>query len=241
MFCQVIDRYLPLFLGIAGALLASQLPGYALQYMQNLLGRLDELEPIVEEFAADVQEYNFTLEEALDECAMAIGLLDALCDTFAEVVLRYEDLRHHYQELEAASEYQRPFVLMRHGRQEIVLSVWEGFEPAVPVTKHGFVYAGCGFLVCFVGLSALLHLLNYVVATCCTCTRAETTRAAKKQQSRDSGWSFQHRVPRRMTTAVTGVESEHFSHSDVEEIQGNNGSISDLSDSERGVRLESSR
>ena len=197
-----LDRYLALLCGIAGAIVTSQLPGFTLQYMQNLNGRLDELEPIVDEFEADVLVYNYTLEEALEECIFATGLFDALCESFEDIVFRYEELLHHYEELSEASDYRRPFVLMKSSRQEIIASVWEEFEPAVPVSNHGLVYTGCGFFTFFAGLSILLHIVSYL---CCCFSNSGRMRATKKS---DLG---------KMQVAVTGFErsSSNMTKSDI--------------------------
>ena len=49
-----MGRFLAFLLGIAGALVGSQGPGFTLQYMQNLQGRVDELTSIVEDFDTQV-------------------------------------------------------------------------------------------------------------------------------------------------------------------------------------------
>jgi len=159
----MIVQYLALFLGVLGALLASQLPGYTLQYMHNLNGRLDELEPIVEEFRRDVAVYNYTLESALLECETADGLLDALCDTFEDILLRYEELLAHYTDLDSTSPYVRPFRLMSTVHSDIAESVWEELEPAVPTSSHGLAYALLGFLTFWVPIQLLYW--------CCSCHR----------------------------------------------------------------------
>ena len=107
----VIRHYASILFGVLGALLISQLPGFTLQYMHNLNGRLDEIRPIIQEFEADLVPYNYTVETALEECQISEGLLDALCDSFAEIAMRYDILLAHYEMLQAQTDYQRPIVL----------------------------------------------------------------------------------------------------------------------------------
>ena len=147
--------YLNILVGILGAVLVSQLPGFTLQYMHNLNGRLDELEPIVEELRFDIAVYNYTVETALVECDTAGGLLDAFCETFEEILIRYQELLDHYNDLESTSPYIRPFRLLKTIHQDIAESVMEEFEPAVPTSDSGLVYAGVGFLVFWVGIQVL--------------------------------------------------------------------------------------
>ena len=143
----MFGRFIAIIMGLAGAAAASQAPGFTLQYMQNLNGRIDELRPIVEQFDRDVSAYGYTREQAMAECATADGLLDALCNGYETTIKRYELLTAHYAELTAASDYKRPIVLARSYQQDIVESVYEEFEPAIPVTPHGFVYAGGAFFL----------------------------------------------------------------------------------------------
>lgn len=150
-----MGRFLAFLLGVAGALIGSQAPGFTLQYMQNLQGQVDRLSAVVEDFDARVAEKGYSRERALDECRTATDLLDALCDGYAESVDRLIVLRAHLEELNAASDYVRPLVVARTYDQEIGDSVRQQFEPAVPATVHGAVYAGAGFAVAW-GLSAFI-------------------------------------------------------------------------------------
>lgn len=168
----MIDQYLCILVGIAGGVLFSQLPGFTVQYMQNLNGRLDELEPIVEEFRMDVAVYNYTLESALEECEYAHGLLDALCETFEDILLRYQELRQHQEDLHEISPYIRPIQLLRTVHGDIASSVWEEFEPVVPTSDHGLVYLGVGFLTAFVLLQAIVCFGHRI---CCRQARRKHT------------------------------------------------------------------
>lgn len=177
--CVILDRWLCILTGVAGAVLASQLPGYTLQYMQNLRGRLDELEPMVREFELDVRQYNYTIDEALIECRNATGFLDALCNSFESTVLRWEDLHAHYSRLDAATDYERPFVLMKSANRDIAQSVAKEFEPAVPANDQGFVYALVGFLLMSGIITLLFHLLR------CLCCRKPMTVRRRKNKLED--------------------------------------------------------
>lgn len=155
-----MGRFLAFILGVAGAILASQGPGFTLQYMQNLQGRIDELKPIVEEFDANVADYGYSRDAALNECRSAAGLLDALCQTYVSTVERYELLSAHISELNAATDYVRPLILARTQMRDITQSVYKQFEPAVPTTIHGAVYAAGGFAVLWGAASFLFGILG---------------------------------------------------------------------------------
>ena len=155
-----MGRFLAFLLGVAGAVLASQGPGFTLQYMQNLQGRLDELETIVMQRDADVAAYGYTRASAVAECRTATDLLEAMCDGYARDVDRLAYLTSHLAELDAASDYTRPLILARSFDQTIAQSVRTQFEPAIPATVHGAVYAAGGFAVLWGGSSFLFGLLG---------------------------------------------------------------------------------
>ena len=155
-----MGRFLAFLLGVAGAVIGSQGPGFTLQYMQNLQGRIDELAPIVEEFDANIAQYGYDRPRAIAECQSAEGLLDALCTAYVSAVERYEMLRVHMAELEAAGEMVRPLVLAKTQIEDITLSVYEQYKPAIPTTADGLIYAGGGFAVLWGGASFIFGLLG---------------------------------------------------------------------------------
>ena len=155
-----MGRFLAFILGIGGALIASQGPGFTLQYMQNLQGRIDELRPIVEEFDTNVGQYGYSRMQAMDECKTATGLLDALCQTYVDTVHRYETLSAHISVLNAADDYTRPLILAKSQMIDISESVYKQFEPTIPATVHGAVYAAGGFGVLWGGSSFIFGLLG---------------------------------------------------------------------------------
>ncbi|WDI32659.1 DUF2937 family protein [Hyphococcus flavus] len=155
-----MGRLLAFLLGVAGAVLGSQGPGFTLQYMQNLEGRIDELRPIVEEFDGNIAQYGYTRDQAMSECRTAAGLLDALCKTYVTAVQRYELLVAHKEQLDASTETVRPLVLARSFIPDVAESVRGEFKPAVPVTTDGLIYAGGGFALLWGGGSFLFGLLG---------------------------------------------------------------------------------
>lgn len=150
-----MGRFLAFLLGVAGGLIGSQGPGYTLQYMQALQSSVDTLETVVEDYDANIAEYGYVREQAIAECRTATDLLDALCTGYETAVDRLEGLTAHLAELEAANDYVRPLILARTFDRQIADSVRKQFEPAIPATVHGGVYAAGGFGVLW-GLSAFL-------------------------------------------------------------------------------------
>ena len=142
-----MGRFLAFILGIAGALLASQGPGFTLQYMQNLQGRVDELTTIVQTHDAEIAKYGYNRDKALSECRQAVDLLEAMCANYRMAVERLDYLTNHLSELTSVSNYMRPLILAKTYDRDIAESVKEQFEPAIPATIDGAIYAGGGFAV----------------------------------------------------------------------------------------------
>lgn len=155
-----MGRLLAFLLGIAGAVLGSQGPGFTLQYMQNLQGQIDSLKVTVEEFDANVGAYGYSRERAVSECGGATGLLDALCETYVSAVARYELLTAHMAQLEAVDDTVRPLILARSQIRDVTVSTYEQYKPAVPATVDGLIYGGGGFAVLWGGASFLFGLLG---------------------------------------------------------------------------------
>ncbi len=155
-----MGRFLAFLLGIAGAVIGSQGPGFTLQYMQNLQGQITALEISLAQRDANVAQYGYTRDQAFSECQTATGLLDALCDGYVNDVERYELLSAHIAELSAASDLTRPLILAKTQIEDITLSVYKQFKPAIPATMDGAIYAGGGFAVLWGGASFLFGLLG---------------------------------------------------------------------------------
>lgn len=163
----MVARFLAALAGIAGAVAGSQAPGFTLQYMQNLTGRVDELRPIVEEFDTNVSKYGYDRARALAECETSTGLLEALCTGYATTIRRFELLSAHLDELKAAGIYVRPLVVIRGVAEQPVFkeigeSVMKEFKPAVPVTLDGAAYAAGGFVTLWGGLSFIFGFLGAI-------------------------------------------------------------------------------
>jgi hypothetical protein len=183
----VIRHYASILAGVLGAVVISQLPSFTLQYMHNLNGRLDEIRPIVQEFAADLVPYNYTVATALAECQISDGLLDVLCDSFAEIVVRYDMLFAHYEMLQAQTDYRRPLVLATGtAHRDIVESVMEEFQPAVPVDDAGLVFAGVGFVASWV----LFHITWWLL--CLPCRQRQRQRRHQQRTEKEKQFVHEH-------------------------------------------------
>jgi hypothetical protein len=156
----MVGRFLAVALGVAGAVAGSQAPGFTLQYMQHLNGRVEALRPIVEQFDADVGRIGYNRANAIAECDEADGLLQALCGGYARTVRDYERYAAHLSLLREAGDYARPLVVARHIDRDVAEGVMAEFKPAIPTTLDGAAYAAGGFAVVWGVLSFLFGFLG---------------------------------------------------------------------------------
>lgn len=157
---RLFGRFLVVAAATVGGLLASQLPEFAQQYRQRLGGALEELRAVVAAFDADAGRNDLTRPQALavygrsdqpflrDQAASVGGTID-----------RYEHLVEQRARLEAAPPLMRPVVTLSAPDRRVLRGTWGDFEPAVPVTPAGFVWAAVGFFA----LGGLVSLVRQAV------------------------------------------------------------------------------
>ncbi|KKB77735.1 hypothetical protein VW35_13760 [Devosia soli] len=147
--------------GVGLAVMLSQFPEYAQQYTQRLGGAVDELRVITEDFdrAAD--------QSGLDR-AGALDRYEASSDTFLSdrgrsmqrTFQRYEELSETLTRISGADMVERFKNLPAYLDSDIGRRTLENYKPAVPVTIEGILYAGAGFLLGFLSLSALFKVFS---------------------------------------------------------------------------------
>ncbi len=143
----MIGRLISMAGGVALGLTASQFPEFAQQYQQRLGGAVDELRAIVENFDASAAASGLSRDEAL-------GTYEETNNTFLTrqgedvetTINRYERLETQLQALENANIVTRVTDIALYYDSDIASRAMENFNPAVPVTTEGFVYAGIGVL-----------------------------------------------------------------------------------------------
>jgi len=140
-----------LIVGIAaagGALTASQLPEFTQQYRQRLGGAVDELLRVVADFDADAARNQLTRVAALDTYGRsAEPFLRDRGVSMERVFSRFEYLSEQQARLESAPPLMRPVVALSGADSRVLEGAWSDFEPAVPVTAAGFVWAAIGFFL----------------------------------------------------------------------------------------------
>jgi hypothetical protein len=155
----MILRSIALAGGLAGAAATSQFPEFSQQYMQRLGGAVDALGEVVADFDASATASDLSREEALAQM-QGTAFLERRSADMARSIARYERLRSDLVALEGQGPFMRAYNAARFTDQEIVQSAWQAYQPAIPVSFAGFMFAGVGFVLGSMGFALLLGLLR---------------------------------------------------------------------------------
>ena len=172
---SVFDRVLC----VLGAVAFAQLPEFIQQYRQRLGGHLDEARHQLAEFIAIATQAQLTLAQLIERTASTPdATLAQLGGVMRNAVSRVDELAAAQTALSHASLWAKPFVFFTYLDTGIARATWEIYQPAVPTTGEGLVYALAGILA----LLGLYHgLIRYPLrAACARRRRAESTTRKDK-------------------------------------------------------------
>lgn len=144
--------------GVAGAAVLAQFPEASTQYVQRLAGAVDELSVVVADFDRSAQSVGLTRQEALAQLGGS-PFLDARNADMTRAIQRYETLSSDLTLLREAGPVERAVLLPARIDTEIGRRALGDFQPAVPVSASGAVFAGAGFLAGYGLLAGLLARL----------------------------------------------------------------------------------
>lgn len=156
---RALGRLFVIVAAALGGLVASQFPEFAQQYRQRIGGALDEMRQVVAGFDADASRNKLTREQALSTYVGSDApFLHDQGATVAGTITRYDRLSEQRARLDSAPPLMRPVVVLSGPDKRLVEGAWSDFEPAVPVTPTGLLWAAIGFIVAG-GLVSLLRQL----------------------------------------------------------------------------------
>lgn len=145
---------------VIGALVCAQAPMFIQQYSQQLSGRVAELKLQVDSIASaavqgrkSVPQYIQRFIDSGDQDFMLQGEL------MQRMTLRYGHLSEALQDLSTTSIWAKPFVFIRDFSWDIAQSTFVDFQPGIPFTLEGLVYALIGIGIGY-GLFAVIAALG---------------------------------------------------------------------------------
>ena len=137
-------RSLALAGGIAGAVALSQFPEFSQQYMQRLSGAVNELRPVALAFDVSAKTAGLSRDEALARLEGS-EFEEALRETMAGQLARYDRLSHDYAKLKGKAPLERLAEVWRFSDPDLARRTWQEYRPAVPATADGLICAGIGY------------------------------------------------------------------------------------------------
>lgn len=154
----IIARTLYLAAAAAGGSATSQFPEFFQQYLQRLGGHADQ---------AEIQATRIREAAAAEQLSLQ-GYLDSFLTSQISAHRRQgeilqlelgeaERLRQGLESLSNSPIWQRPFLMASHAETDILQAAATAYQPAVPITPEGFIYAAVG---AFVGILLLRSLLS---------------------------------------------------------------------------------
>src|SRR5690606_5933775 len=118
----------------------------------------DELRVITEDFDRAAEAGGMERQAALDRYAISSDdFLAGRGDSMARTFLRYEDLSRTLARIEGAGPLERLQSLPAYLDSDVGRRTLENYRPAMPVTVEGVLYAGTGFMLGYLVLSALVR------------------------------------------------------------------------------------
>lgn len=162
---------------VVGALVCAQAPMFIQQYGHQLSGRVAELKLQVGSIASaaaqghkSVPQYIQRFIDSGDQDFMLQGEL------MQKMSMRYGYLSEALQDLNTTSIWAKPFVFIRDFNWDIAQSTLKDFQPGIPFTLEGLVYALIGIGLGYGLFSVLSAMGRYCYCTVANCFKksAET-------------------------------------------------------------------
>ena len=174
-FLSIFDSLTDRILCVVGAVLFSQGPEFMQQYLQRLGGHLDEARRQLAIFRRTADQAGLTLDAFIQKTASNPDAdVARLGGVMGETAERVTALQAAHDSLAHAALWERPFVFIRHLDPAIARATGAVYQPAVPTTGEGLLYAFTGMLV----VLALYHLVAKRVLALAVRPRAPAKAAA---------------------------------------------------------------
>ena len=138
--------------GVLGAATLSQFPEFAQQYTQRLGGAVVELSRVVADYDADAAKIGLTRAEALVQQASGGEFGKMRAENMAATIRRQQSLQESLQVLQGASAFERAQSVLHFRDSSVARDTMQDYQPAVPITVEGAVFAGSGFVAGWLGV-----------------------------------------------------------------------------------------
>ncbi len=141
----MIARALILAGGLFGGAVASQFPEFSQQYAQRLGGAVDALGEVVADFDASAAATGLSRSDALAQM-QGTAFLERRRDDMERTFVRHARLSADLAVLQDAGPFMRAYHATRLTDGEVAQAALQSFQPGVPLTTAGGIFAAGGFL-----------------------------------------------------------------------------------------------
>lgn len=142
----MIGRVLALAGGLAGAGTAAQFPEFSQQYLQRLGGAVQALDQVVADFDRSAAELGLNRAQALDQMH-GTPFVDKHRADMQATFVRHAGLTADLAVLRDTGPFMRVYHAGRLGDGDLLRGTMDDFQPALPLTFAGAVFAGVGFVL----------------------------------------------------------------------------------------------
>lgn len=154
----MIVRTLTLAAALTAGAASSQFPEFSQQYAQRLGGAVDALAEVVADFDASAQAEGLTRAAALAQM-QGTPFVERRRIDMTRTFARYDKLRADQSALNAAGPFMRAYNAARMTDPDIARAAWAAYQPAMPLTFAGGIFAGAGFVTMLLIIGVLRALL----------------------------------------------------------------------------------
>jgi len=131
---------------VTGGAAFSQFPEYYAHYVQRLGGRIDQARERAAEIREDAAEKGLSVE-AYVETFLESAPHSLEGARMEESIFQLDRMETAYRALRDATTFDRPFVFAEQMNTGLVEATMGDFNPALPLTPEGLLYAAVGGLI----------------------------------------------------------------------------------------------
>ncbi|MEL7260595.1 MAG: DUF2937 family protein [Pseudomonadota bacterium] len=154
----MILRALMLAGGLMGGAVASQFPEFSQQYTQRLGGAVDALAEVVADFDASARAEGLSRDAALDQM-VGTDFIERRQADMRRTFERHAQLTADLNTLQRAGPFMRAYHAHRFTDAEVAKAAFEAYQPALPLSLDGGIFAGAGFLAGMAAIWAILRVI----------------------------------------------------------------------------------
>jgi hypothetical protein len=148
---------------VLGALLFVQTPLFMAQYQDQLIGHIAELEYQVDALQRTATASGKNLNQLIDKFLASSDKDVVRQGQFIKQMMeRLDQLAEALSALTLSNAFNHSWVFLAHFNTTIGLSTWQNFQPGLPFTIEGGIYAAIGMGMGYLAYQAILRAILWI-------------------------------------------------------------------------------